>query len=47
MGHRGRPLGTGPELTAEPRRDLAARERWDDTLVAFLRGLRGRAGEPW
>jgi putative hydrolase of the HAD superfamily len=37
-------LGTAPELTAELRRDLAARERWDDTLVAFLRGLRGQAG---
>lgn len=37
-------LGTGPELTAELRHDLAARERWDDTLVAFLRRLRGQAG---
>jgi putative hydrolase of the HAD superfamily len=37
-------LGTGPEVTAELRRDLTARERWDDTLVAFLRRLRGQAG---
>jgi putative hydrolase of the HAD superfamily len=37
-------LGAGPDLTAELRRDLAARERWDEPLVAFLRGLRGQAG---
>jgi putative hydrolase of the HAD superfamily len=37
-------LGAGPELIAELRRDLAARERWDDSLTAFLRGRRGQAG---
>ena len=37
-------LGAGPELIAELRRDLAAREHWDDSLTAFLRDLRGRAG---
>lgn len=37
-------LGAGPELMAEVRRDLAARERWEGTLVAFLRRLRGQAG---
>ncbi len=37
-------LGAGPELMAGLRGDLAARERWDDALVAFLRGLRGQAG---
>jgi putative hydrolase of the HAD superfamily len=37
-------LDSGPELVAELRGDLAAREQWDDALVAFLRGLRGQAG---
>lgn len=37
-------LGTGPQVTAELRQDLAARERWDDTLTTFLRHLHGRAG---
>jgi putative hydrolase of the HAD superfamily len=36
-------LGIGPEVTAELRGDLAARERWDDALVAFLRRLHGQA----
>ena len=37
-------LGTGPEVTAELRQDLAARERWDGTLTTFLRRVRGQAG---
>ncbi|MFI8879182.1 HAD family hydrolase [Streptomyces sp. NPDC055243] len=35
-------LRTGPDVIAELRRDLAARETWDEELVACLRGLRGR-----
>lgn len=38
---RGR-LGTGPDVIAELRRDLAARESWDEELVACLRGPRKR-----
>ena len=37
-------LGAGPEVIAELRRGLAARERWDESLTAFLRGLRSQAG---
>ena len=36
-------LGTGPDLLAELRQDLASREIWDEALVALLRRLRGRA----
>jgi putative hydrolase of the HAD superfamily len=36
-------LEAGPDLLAELRRDLASRETWDGTLVAFVRRLRGRA----
>jgi putative hydrolase of the HAD superfamily len=39
-------LGTGPQVTAELRQDLAARERWDDTLTTFLRRLHGRGARP-
>ncbi|MEU7584029.1 HAD family phosphatase [Streptomyces sp. NPDC041068] len=41
----GRRLGIGPELVAEVRRDLAARETWDEQLVGRLRELRGPRGE--
>ncbi|MEV5978283.1 HAD-IA family hydrolase [Streptomyces sp. NPDC052114] len=37
----GRRLGVGADVVAEVRRDLAARETWDEALVARLRGLRG------
>jgi putative hydrolase of the HAD superfamily len=36
-------LQAGPDLLAELRRDLASGQEWDGALVAFLRGLRGRA----
>ena len=36
-------LGTGPDLLAELRQDLASREIWDEALVVLLRRLRGRA----
>lgn len=36
-------LGTGPDLLAELRRDLASRGSADHALLAYLRGLRGRA----
>ncbi|GAA3112344.1 HAD family phosphatase [Streptomyces rectiviolaceus] len=35
-------LRTGPDVIAELRRDLAARETWEEALVACLRGLRMR-----
>ena len=36
-------LGVEPGLVSELQRDLAGREVWDEELVAFVRGLRGRA----
>jgi putative hydrolase of the HAD superfamily len=36
-------LAASPGLLAELRRDLAARETWDEDLAAYVRGLRGRA----
>ena len=36
-------LGASPDLVAELRRDLAAREVWDEALVGLVRGLRDRA----
>jgi len=36
-------LHAGPDLVAELRRDLASGQQWDGALVAFVRGLRGRA----
>ena len=35
-------LGAGHDLVAELRRDLAAREVWDEALVVLVRGLRDR-----
>jgi putative hydrolase of the HAD superfamily len=35
-------LRVSEDLTAELRRDLAARQRWDPDLVALVRALRGR-----
>ncbi|MFK4070614.1 HAD family hydrolase [Streptomyces sp. NPDC029674] len=40
----GRRLGLDADGIAEVRRDLAARETWDEALVARLRGLRGSRG---
>jgi putative hydrolase of the HAD superfamily len=36
-------LGVSPGLLAELRQDLASREEWDETLVGFLRRVRGDA----
>ncbi len=36
-------LGASPGLVAELRRDLKAREVWDEALVGLVRGLRDRA----
>lgn len=39
----GKRLGADPDLIAAIRADLASRERWDESLVRTLRGLRGSA----
>ena len=36
-------LRIGRDLLDEIQHDLASRETWDDTLVSYLRGLRGKA----